>query len=168
MDIISHGLWGGVGFGRKNKRLFFLAVLFGMLPDLLSFGVFTVATWFGINPRPDWSAGTPPMELIPEYVHVLYNITHSLVVFTLVCGLLWWLARSYLLPFLAYGFAVLIDIPTHSTDFFATPFLWPLSSYTFNGVSWGEPFIFFPNVVLLVVAYSAWFGWYWYRRSRNT
>ncbi len=163
MDIISHGLWGGVGFGRRNKRIFWLAVLFGMLPDLLSFGIFTVASMLGINTRPDWAAGPPPMELIPEYVHVLYNITHSLVTFGVVFFLLWWLARTYATPFSAYGFAVLLDIPTHSTDFFATPFLWPLSSYKFDGMSWSEPFIFFPNLVLLISAYVMWY--FWHRRE---
>lgn len=79
--------------------------------------------------------------------------------FGVVFFLLWWLARTYATPFLAYGFAVLLDIPTHSTDFFATPFLWPLSSYKFNGMSWGEPFIFFPNLILLISAYLAWYFW---------
>lgn len=160
MDIISHGLWGGVGFGRKSKRLFWSAVLFGMLPDLLSFGIFTVANILGISERSDWSGGPPPMDAIPEYVHVLYNISHSLVVFTLVLAAIWWLARPFAVPFLAYGFAVLLDIPTHSTDFFATPFLWPISTYQFDGVSWASPYIFFPNLILLIAAYITWYIWY--------
>lgn len=159
MDIISHGLWGGVGFGRKSKRFFWWAVLFGMLPDLLSFGVFTVANILGISERPDWAGGPPPMEAIPQYVHVLYNISHSLIIFTVILSFLWWLARPYAIPFLAYGFAVLLDIPTHSKDFFATPFLWPLSQYQYDGTPWSSFYIFIPNVVLLIAAYTVWYQW---------
>lgn len=162
MDIVSHGLWGGVGFGRKDKRTFRLAVLFGMLPDLLSFGVHTGALVLGLAPRTDWSNGPPPMEAIPAYVHTLYNITHSLIVFSCVFALLWVCTRRYATPFLAYGFAVLLDIPTHSTDFFATPFLWPFSDFRMNGIPWGEPVIFIPNVLALSAAYVL-----WYRTERH-
>jgi hypothetical protein len=36
MDVISHGLWGGVAFGRKNKKYFWWSFGFGIMPDLLS------------------------------------------------------------------------------------------------------------------------------------
>jgi len=164
MDIVSHGLWGGVGFGRTNRRVLVLAVFFGMLPDLLSFGVFTVMTVLGVSQRPDWSGGPPSMDAIPPYVHVLYNISHSLVIVAAVSVLVWLFARRYLLPWMAYGFAVALDIPTHSSAFFPTPFLWPLSDYTVNGIPWSNPIVFIPNVLLLCVAYGAW--WHVSRRRR--
>lgn len=162
MDIVSHGLWGGVGFGRKDRRTFRLAALFGMLPDLLSFGVHTGAVLIGLAPRTEWSHGPPPMDAIPAYVYTLYDITHSLIVFSCAFALLWVCARRYAAPFLAYGFAVLLDIPTHNTDFFATPFLWPLSDFRINGIPWDEPVIFIPNVLALGAAYFL-----WYRAERH-
>lgn len=48
MDIISHGLWGGIAFGRKNKKDFWQSFAFGVMPDLLAFGVLTVATTLGV------------------------------------------------------------------------------------------------------------------------
>ncbi len=40
MDIFSHGLYGGVAFGRISKRDYITAFLFGIAPDLLAFGTF--------------------------------------------------------------------------------------------------------------------------------
>jgi hypothetical protein len=39
MDILSHGLYGGVAFGRESRKKYLIAFLFGVGPDLLSFGV---------------------------------------------------------------------------------------------------------------------------------
>lgn len=167
MDIVSHGLWGGVGFGRRNKRIFFLAIFFGMLPDLLSFGVFAVARLFGFAGHPGFDESAwHSMDAIPAYIHTLYDISHSLIVFSCVFALLWVCARHYATPFLAYGFAVLLDIPTHSTDFFPTPFLWPLSDFHINGISWGEPVIFIPNVLALGAAYFLWYQAERYARAK--
>ncbi len=47
MDIVSHGLWGGAAFGRKNKKSFWVAFLFGVLPDLLAFGPFFIGIQSG-------------------------------------------------------------------------------------------------------------------------
>lgn len=157
MDIVSHSLWGGVTFGRKNKRNFYLALLFGFLPDMFSFGILWIANILGLSQRPDWSQGTPAESLIPDYIHNLYNTTHSLVIFILVFALVWFFRKKPFWPMGAWGLHILIDIPSHSLAFFATPFLWPISNYQFNGIGWGDPIIFFPNVILLIGAYIAWF-----------
>jgi len=72
MDFVSHGLWGSIAFGRKNRSSFGLAFAIGMAPDLFSFGVLYVAAAFGLSPKPDFSHGTPPESTIPQYVHYLY------------------------------------------------------------------------------------------------
>ena len=38
MDIISHGLWGGITVGRRSGRSFWTAFCFGVAPDLFAFG----------------------------------------------------------------------------------------------------------------------------------
>ena len=109
MDFISHGLWGSITFGRKSRWSFGLAFAIGMAPDLFSFGVLYIAAAFGFSPKPDFSHGTPPESTIPQYVHHLYNYTHSFVVFLVVfrfmdtalallsrilCPMLRWLGRA--------------------------------------------------------------------------
>lgn len=156
MDIISHGLYGGVAFGRRSWKSFGWSFFFGIAPDLFSFGLFTVSVWFGIAHGLDWSGGPPDPRLVPQYVHTLYNLTHSFVVFAIVFGLVWWLRKKPLLEMLGWPLHILVDIPTHSDRFFPTPFLWPLSDYKVDGHPWSSPEIFIPNVILLVSLYL-WF-----------
>ncbi len=157
MDILSHGLWGGVAFGRENKRNFWWAFLFGIAPDFLSFGIFTGMRVLGLTSGIDWSNGPPPDSAIPQYVHTLYNITHSLVIFAVVFLLVWLLWKKPFLPMFAWPLHILVDIPTHSTQFFPTPFLWPFfNDVRVNGIPWSHPIIFIPDVVLLLALYL-WF-----------
>ena len=167
MDIISHGLYGGVAFGRANRKSFLLSFLFGIAPDLFSFGLFTAGTWIGLFDHPDWSSGQhPDPSAIPQFVHMLYNWTHSLVIFALVFGLVWLLRKKPLYELLAWPLHILVDIPTHSDTFFPTPFLWPLSDYRINGHPWSSPEIFIPNVILLISLYL-WFYVIKPRRQKN-
>lgn len=161
MDVFSHGLWGGIAFGRRRKRDFWAAVLFGMLPDLISFGPFFLMALLGVIPLR--FGGPPSLDIIPQFVFFLYSVTHSLIVFALVFGAVWARRKRAYVPLAAWGLHILVDIPTHSTQFFPTPFLWPLSSVHVNGVPWSHPMIFFTDVVFLIVLY-VWFfvfkgGW---------
>lgn len=163
MDIISHGLYGGVAFGRKSRPSYWLAFFFGVAPDLFSFGLFFVTNLLGITERPDWSSGHPAEEVIPSYIHTLYNYTHSLVIFLIIFALVWFIRKKPLYEMLGWPLHILVDIPTHSTQFFATPFLWPLSDYRVNGYSWSRPEIFIPNVILLAGLYL----WFYVIRPRR-
>ena len=78
MDIVSHGLWGAIAFGRKNRSSFWLAFVIGMAPDLFSFGILWVAAILGLSEQPDFSHGTPPESTIPQYVHHLYNVNQHM------------------------------------------------------------------------------------------
>ena len=156
MDILSHGLWGAIAFGRRNRPSFWLAFVIGMAPDLLSFGILWAAVFFGLAEKPDFSHGTPPESSIPQYVHHLYNVTHSLLVFLVVFLLIWWFLKRPLWELAAWGLHVLVDVPTHSHAFFATPVLWPFFGWKFDGWQWMTPAILITNYVLLSLLY-AWF-----------
>lgn len=157
MDIVSHGLWGGAAFGRKNKKSFWLAFLFGVLPDFLAFGPFFIGTFLGIYQRLNFSGAEPPdPSLIPSYVGQVYNLTHSLVIFAAALLVVWVIFKKIRPEILAWGLHIFVDIPTHSYKFFPTPFLWPVLDFKVDGVSWGHPYIFFPNIALLILLYL-WF-----------
>src|SRR3989338_10826915 len=81
MDIFSHGLYGGVLTGRKSRKSFWTAFIFGISLDLFSFGIFTLSILLGFVSGPDWGSHAPDPSLIPNYVGILYDITHSLIVF---------------------------------------------------------------------------------------
>lgn len=162
MDIISHGLYGGIAFGRKNPKNYLIAFLIGASPDLFSFGIFFVARLLGLG-KENFAGGHMDQNLVPQYVHSLYNITHSLVVCIAVFFLVWLLLlKKPYWPLGAWFIHILIDIPSHSFAFFPTPFLWPISDFKFNGIGWGDPMIFFPNVAILILLYAI----FWYRKKK--
>lgn len=157
MDIISHGLWGGIAFGRRNKRQFWWSFFFGIMPDLLSFGILTASVWLGIGIAPDWSGGPPAMSSIPSYVSSLYNVTHSLVVFVVVFLIAWLILKRPPLVMLAWPLHIIVDIFTHTSAFFPTPFLWPIFNVKVSLISWADPRIFIPNVLLLLIVYAIYY-----------
>lgn len=99
---------------------------------------------------------------MPTYVHQLYRLTHSLVIFAAASFILWLMFRRPLGEFSAWGLHILFDIPTHSYRFFPTPFLWPVSDFHVHGRSWASPWIFFPNALVLILLY----GWFFVIKRR--
>ena len=154
MDILSHGLWGGIAFGRGNHPSYWLAFVIGLAPDLLSFGILYGAVTLGMADAPDFSHGTPPESTIPQYVNYLYDVTHSFLVFLLVFLLVWRVRRRPLWELAAWGLHVLVDVPTHSFAFFPTPVFWPLSNWKFDGWQWMTPAILVSNYLLLAICYA--------------
>lgn len=158
MDILSHGLYGGVAFGRISKRDYITAFLFGIAPDLLAFGTFFIINLFSFG-----SLGKPDLASIPQYIFITYDLSHSLVIFAVFFALLWFIGYKHFAKLtLAWPLHILVDIPTHDATFFPTPFLWPISDFHIDGISWGHPMIFIPNVVLLLGLYG-----YWYIKQRR-
>ena len=157
MDIISHGLYGGIAVGRKSKKSYWLAFILGIAPDLLAFGPYFLLVLFGILPRQNFSVEPPAQALMPDFVQTSYAITHSLVIFLIVFALVWLILRRPMWELGAWGLHILVDIPTHSYTFFPTPFLWPISNFEVDGHAWGTPEIFIPNVALLIVLYLSWY-----------
>jgi hypothetical protein len=97
-----------------------------------------------------WRAGGPPLpgEVIDIY-NSYYVYTHSLVILAFVLALVYLAGRRDLLWFgLPYACHILLDIPTHER--FQTPFLYPVSRWTFEGISWGHPLVFWPNWIALI------------------
>ena len=153
MDVISHGLWSGAIFNRSKH--IWRAVFFGVAPDVFSFGVLTVTYLFTNGfARPEYAVSEPPNpSLVPQYVHGLYNVTHSLIIFFIAFIGVSWLAKRMMWEMTAWGLHVLIDIPTHSYRFFPTPFLWPVSDYMFDGISWGVAWFMVLNYSAIVLTY---------------
>ncbi|MBM4299490.1 MAG: hypothetical protein FJ143_17260, partial [Deltaproteobacteria bacterium] len=158
MDVIAHGLWGGALGYSRGWRQFFAGILIGMAPDLLSFGVFHVLypSWITMRIAGEIS-GPPALALLPPYVFHAYNLTHSLVVWAVAFVLLWqvnkkppWLLSAWLLH-------ILCDIPTHSTDYFPTPFLWPFPTPFVDGIAWSTPWFMAANYATMFIVYGALF-----------
>lgn len=156
MDIFSHGLWSIVIFKFiKSKVSLLKAAFFGVFPDLFAFTpIFIWLNWARISGNlvlP--SHGTEPFPtnglFIFDLTSVLYNISHSLLISTSIFLLLVLLKRP-IIELGAWTIHILLDIPTHSYQFYPTPFLWPISTYKFNGFSWATPWFMILNYSLLL------------------
>lgn len=168
MDIISHGLYGAAAFGGKNRRRFLTSFTVGTAPDMLSFGLLWVANILGLYQRPDWhQGGPPPMDSLPSFVSHLYNATHSLIIFLFVFILVWLVRKKPHWLLGAWGLHILVDIPSHSFQFFPTPFLWPLSDFKVNGIQWGDPAIYLPNLALLAILYGQYIFSIFYKKNKE-
>ncbi|MBI2023507.1 hypothetical protein HYT01_03025 [Candidatus Giovannonibacteria bacterium] len=160
MDIFAHALWTGAAYKTVPKEKWsakkvWLSVFFGVAPDLFSFGILFVSYFLqkGLK-RPEFlTQGPPPMSLIPDYVSVAYNYTHSLIIFSLVFLIALMIYKKPFWPLAAWGLHILIDIPTHTSAFFPTPFLWPFSSFKVSGISWGNPWFMLVNYSAIILAY---------------
>jgi hypothetical protein len=148
VDTLVHGVIGaalcsrtGLPGGRrgpvdeKGRRLFtdwtfWAAIFFGILPDIASLGIHFAVDFFAGN-GVSWHG-------IPDFIFVLYNITHSLAGMAVCIGLLVWWKRSLLLPALAWPVHVLMDVFTHGDGRFMTPIFWPFTDWGFSGWNWWQ------------------------------
>ncbi len=158
MDIFAHGLWTAAAAQGANKKFGTRiragwAAWWGVFPDLFAFTVpVSLALWRRMTGPPEAAVRGghfPHLHLASQ----LYHISHSLVVFSAVFGLVWLLARRPVLELLGWALHILIDIPTHTTQFFATPFLWPVWSYRFSGISWGNRWFMLSNYTAVAIVY---------------
>lgn len=159
MDILAHSLWTNAVFYksfRHQTKQRFIAVLFGILPDLVSFVPSTIYLLFAGR---QFSPALFGSDLwVFRYAQTSYNFTHSLVIFTLVCLIVWIIRKGKMYwPMWGWVLHILIDIPTHK-DFYETPFLFPISDYSFShGLSWAHPIFMLINYVALVTVYLVWY-----------
>lgn len=155
MDTLSHTLWGGGLFGYRGRPK--TALLFGALPDLAAFG-----PWLAyrlVTGR--FEPGKPDPAVIPELVFRTYDVSHSLLVAVAAVALALRLRAALGFAMLAWPCHVLMDIPTHGRGFFPTPFLWPVSGFTVDGLSWATPWIWLPNLAGIGLL------WAWRLRRRR-
>lgn len=147
MDIFAHGLWSYAIF--HKKKYVWWATLFGILPDLLSFGILFVINILSGN----FARGRPSLNSIPNWLYSAYSFTHSLLMFFAVFIIIYLITKKWFWQLTAWAIHILIDIPTHSDKFFPTPFLWPISGYTFNGISWATPWFMIVNYSALMIVF---------------
>lgn len=158
MDILAHGLWSNILVYKKfpkQPKLRFVAVLFGILPDLIPFAplfiymIFKRLQFWDVIGLNHWTV---------LYAPEAYNFTHSFVIFLCVFLIVTILRKGRIYwPMLAWFLHILMDLFTHP-DFYRTPFLFPISHYKISfGLSWGHPAIMIPQYLFFAVWYLWWF-----------
>ncbi len=150
MDIISHALYANLIFKEVPLEQRGLICFFAIIPDLISF-VSIMGKGFL---RKIMHYTNPPKNTFPKIVFKLYNISHSLIIWVFVFLILKILKLDYwALVYMGWGSHIVLDIFTHSNNFFPTPILWPLSKFHFSGIAWSNKWFMFFNYSLLLFLY---------------
>lgn len=169
MDIFSHGLWAAVSAKAINKAQtkrrvnIWAAMLWGMFPDLFAFSIpffFIIGSVvFGNGSFGDFGpphAGEPMGRdsiWMFQLSSSLYNISHSLFVFSLVFLGVWAYFKQARLELLGWLLHIVMDVPTHTYAFFPTPVFWPFFDWKFDGMHWGQAWFLLLDYSVLLLLY---------------
>ena len=166
MDILAHTLWAGVGTamlqrrGPIARRTVALTIVLAALPDV--FQLLPLIGWwvFGDGPAAAllaYAIAMPGREpalpsLVAMQSHHLHCIAHSAIVAGAVTLLLWVVLGALWFPLLGWWSHIVIDVFTHSADYFASPVLYPITERGFDGIAWNTPWFVALNYVALTAA----------------
>lgn len=166
MDILAHGLWAGIGVALTarrweiSRRTAVATVAMAVLPDLAQLlpllggviyekdGVAILRAYATASP------GTEPTlpPVIALLTHHLHCIMHSAVIASAVTFVVWAVTRSLWIPILGWWSHIVIDVFTHSAEFYPVPVLYPITEKGFDGLAWNTPWFLVANYVALSVA----------------
>jgi hypothetical protein len=163
MDILAHALWAGAGVAAAHRRwpmaprAAAATVALAAMPDmghmlpLLGWSIVgdgSLGTvWRYAFALPGQEPVVPP--LVAMLSHHLHCTLHSAIVAGLVTLLLWFALRHLWLPLLGWWSHIVIDIFTHSADFYPAPVLYPFTQRGFDGIAWNTPWFMVLNYTAL-------------------
>lgn len=165
MDILAHALWAGAGMAMVARRrsisrgTVVLTVGAAVMPDVVQ--SLPVAAWAlpGVAPWDAWlayvlaSPGTEPV--LPAWVglsaHHLHCALHSAVVAAAVTALVWAVRRAFWMPLAGWWLHIVIDVFSHSAEYYPVPVWYPISYHGFDGIAWNKPWFMALNYGLLAV-----------------
>jgi hypothetical protein len=90
----------------------------------------------------------PLVELLSHHMHCTL---HSAIVASGLTIILWKILGSLWIPLLGWWSHILIDIFTHSADFYPSPVLYPITQRGFDGIAWNTPWFMALNYTVLGV-----------------
>ena len=180
MDIVAHGAWTGVGLLWAHRhlpvprRIAITTVAMAVLPDILHLlpsaawallgdGSWTVLRDYAVA-LPGQEPATPP--LVETLTHHLHCVMHSALVAAVVSLLAWRIwrrVRLWYVPLLGWWSHILIDVFTHSADFYPSPVFYPITRWGFDGLAWNTPWFMALNYVLLLLVVA----WLVSRRAKQ-
>jgi len=164
MDILAHSMWAGAGvalLGRRmpvSRRTSATTITLAALPDV--FQMLPLLVWWTLGGGTfaavrAFAIALPGQEpILPTAVlfasHHLHCMAHSAIVASVVTLLVWRLRRALWIPLLGWWSHIVIDVFTHSADYYASPVLYPFTQRGFDGIAWNTPWFMVLNYVALV------------------
>lgn len=128
-----------------------------MLPDVLQMLPVLAWWWFGAGTFAEvrsfaiaMPGQEPHLPTVVNFVsHHLHCMAHSAVVAGLVTFVVWRVHRSLWIPLLGWWSHIVIDVFTHSADYYASPVLYPFTQRGFDGIAWNTPWFMALNYAAL-------------------
>jgi hypothetical protein len=151
MDDIAHTLWSIAIFYQHE---WWIAALFGILPDILVFAPFFIRKILFGRVR-SVSDLTPKKDIyfFERWVLPMYSVTHSLVFVAFVVAACTHFF-GYRVEYWAMLVHVLMDVPSHKRSWFGTKLLWPFSGWQFNGGDWPARDFMLANYTCIATVYA--------------
>jgi hypothetical protein len=163
MDIVAHTLWAAAGAAAIHRRrplsrpTVIATLVLAALPDVLHLlpiagwwlfadGSFAALRGYAVA-VPGREPGLPP--LVQFWSHALHCVMHSAPIAALVTGAVWAARRAFWIPLLGWWSHIVIDVFTHSADYYAVPVLYPFTERGFDGIAWTTPWFMAVNYVAL-------------------
>jgi membrane-bound metal-dependent hydrolase YbcI (DUF457 family) len=177
MDTLSHALWAGaVGVVAQrvkliDNRTIGAIVAFAALPDVIHLAPIVIWVLFGdgtIAVLYLYAIALPGREpampaIVEQLAHHFHCILHSAVVasgVTLITLLAW---CALWIPLLGWWSHIVLDVFTHSAEYYPSPVLYPFSDRGFDGLACNRPIYLILNYVLLAGIYL----WLFRTRARR-
>ena len=88
--------------------------------------------------------------MVQLWSHNLHCVMHSAPIAAVVTGAVWVVRRVFLIPLLGWWLHIVIDVFTHSADYYAVPVLYPFTERGFDGIAWITPCFMALNYAALV------------------
>jgi hypothetical protein len=164
VDIVAHGVWAGLGIALAQRRWAIsrrdaiATVVLATAPDVVQLapllgGVFSPG---GVALITAYSTALPGLEptlppTVALWVHHLHCALHSAVIAALVTLTVWLAARSLWIPLLGWWSHIVIDVFTHSRDFYPVPVFYPFTYWGFDGLAWNTPWFLLANYAAIGV-----------------
>lgn len=169
MNVVAHAFWAGAGVVPARRYWHFLpcitapTVALAAAPDVPH--PLLIMTWSALG---QCTTATGHADALPRHVPAVprladsfsrrqYSIAHSAIVAAAVMLPVWVWSRHLWTPLLGWWSHVVIDVSTHSVDYFPAPFLYPITREGFDGVAWNAPWFMALNYAALATAYL----WLW-------
>ena len=163
MDTLAHALWAGAGLALARRRwpitgrTVALTVALAALPDVFHLlpiigawlfgGGSLAALWAYAIAVPGQEPALPPLVIL--WSHKLHCVAHSAIVAGAVTLLLWAVRRALWVPLLGWWSHIVIDVFTHSVDYYPSPVLYPITERGFDGLAWNTPWFLALNYAAL-------------------